>query len=135
MLSVSKLIKDDKKPVEINLTLEVILYLPRLFFLEAIFKELKRAQIQKEKNRTTAKTPKINQHCYLSSLRESISGGITETGKNYTTEEGFISLKSSPSLCPFSAQNTPVSLHSEPSPSFMPPLLHTAHIFSSPEKS
>lgn len=51
MLSVSKLIKDDKKPVEINLTLEVILYLPRLFFLEAIFKELKRAQIQKGKKK------------------------------------------------------------------------------------
>lgn len=55
MLSVSKLIKDDKKPVEINLTLEVILYLPRLFFLEAIFKELKRAQIQKGKKKHHSK--------------------------------------------------------------------------------
>lgn len=95
-MSVSKLIKDDKKPVEINLALWVILYLPRLFFLEVIFKELKRAHTQKEKKITTAKTPKINQHCYLSSLRESISGGITEIGKNYKTDEGFISLKSSP---------------------------------------
>lgn len=95
-MSVSKLIKDDKKPVEINLALWVILYLPRLFFLEVIFKELKRAHTQKGKKSTTAKTPKINQHCYISSLRESISGGITEIGKNYKTDEGFISLKSSP---------------------------------------
>lgn len=58
------------------------------FFLEVIFKELKKAHTKGEKM-PQAKTPKINRCCYLSSLRELISGEITGTGKNYKTTRGL----------------------------------------------
>lgn len=48
-MPVSKPIKDDKKPMEIDLALWVILYLHRLFFLDVIIKELKQAHTKGKK--------------------------------------------------------------------------------------